>query len=609
MPTPSRAVVAFAFLLTTALAQGGDSPRIVHPGRVLDQNGDAVAGAQVTLVTADVAGTGLDTDVVRVTSAENGRFRAELLPTRQYRAWAVAKAGSLAEFVAVSDAVELQLPMTTVRFGEPKQARTEVQLADIDAWREHGEVRVELLVSGAEGFVEPRVMTDTDRLSLPPLPKNDALLELRLFVGGSFVHAMRAYSVGRLKLPELHRVRARCVDEAGEPVAGASIERLVTIWGVDLGPFPNGPYTQRFPVGVTDADGAAEWLVASSRDPFVKGSHEPIPFVASKAGYRDQVAGFTEVVFANGEVLEGADEDRTLPFTMAAAEDVRCVVTGAGASSELQLTGHHSHISGDNTYHGGGEFQRLPLDADGAATRTLPAKSCEGRRLRLTNVVPQLEESDPFRRLAIARPVWLAGERFDGAFTFDVREVVPLRLQIVDQTGGPAIGAYVTCLSIDVQEDDPRAVPMRADAGGRLVAPVLPGRWFVLAIRDGHWCKAELQVEQGHPVVQLKLERMPVMKLRVVDGDGEPLEGATVRSSGASWSSGGGPVATILNDFGSDISGWCMRGLASDANGHVDVPFVATDRLTVDFRVWHGKRQSGELHLREGDERVDVVLQ
>ena len=600
-----RAAGLLCTLLSVAPAQ--DAPRVLHPGRVLGAEGAPVAGAEVTLVTAEGFGFGLVGDVVRVTADDGGRFRARLLPTRRYRAWAMTPAAG-DQPASVSEMVELTYPMTTVRFDDPQPACTRVKIDGLAPWRELGEVRVEALFSGVAAVVAPQVLTDTDELELPALPFEYAMLELLFFVDGELVHAAEDALGEELSLPAPQLVRGLATDAAGQPLAGVAIERVVTRYSRTPGPFPVGRMVRRFRVATTGDDGRAEWYMAGDSDPFGESRRPKATFAAGKRGYRDAIAGFTVVAFAGGQVLDVDAEDRTLPFRLQAAEPVRGVLRGFGPDARVLTGGYMDLVHGKRTYEQSNDLREVVVGADGAVHLAPPASSVQDWRVLLTDVVPPLAEDDPFRRAATPRPMWLAGERFATSFTLDRAEVVALRLQVLDQTGGPAMGAFVACLSLASDEEDPRAVPIRADASGRVVLPVLPGKWFVLAVHDGHWSKRELDVKPACDVVELALERMPVMRLRAVDADGEPVAGARLGGNGATWTSAGSRAEIILTEFGSEISDWVGSSVRSDANGHFDLPFAPTDDLNLEASLRCGKRKSHNFGLVESEERIDVTI-
>ena len=147
-----------------------------HLGRVLGPGGDPVSGASVTFLSGG-DGLGSDADAVRVVARDNGRFRAELLRGRHYRAYAVAPAGSLLEAAPVVSALsELGVPVTELRFSADQVA------APAETFEIHGLQAVLLEISQSfHGRYFSGFASDRDgRLVLSFLPSESRTVSFKL---------------------------------------------------------------------------------------------------------------------------------------------------------------------------------------------------------------------------------------------------------------------------------------------------------------------------------------------------------------------------------------------------------------------------------------------
>ncbi len=595
----------------TAQGPAAAEPRRAHLGRVLGPDGAPVAGASVTFLSRD-NGLGSGADVVRAVARDNGRFRAALLRGRDYRAYAVAPAGTLLEAAPVVSALsELGVPVTELRFAADDVAAPPETFVvrGLEPWRELGEVRLQLWIDGCPLAMEDEVVGPSGSVRLPPLPQ--AEMQAFVFVRGQLVHA-EDYGSG-FRMPAPFVVRGRVVDADGAAVAGASIHRVYSSW-TQRGALPSRGLVRRFEVAKTDQDGRAEWLLAAYEDPFVEKQNNlpPRTFVASAAGFRGCVAGFTKEVLCDHEIITDRVEDRTLPFVLERAEPVQ-VSFGQGVSVTGISWSAHYHMHHDEasyaTHHDVGVAG--VVSEDGATITPWP-KGAEEPRVFLLGVTPRLAPEHPFARVVAPWPmeVPLAAPAGARAAT---PPVVPVCVRVVDASGGPASELDVGLFSMERGLDEPFAIPAATDAGGRLVLPASPGRYLLVVLGRSEWLRHEFEVAPAMDPLELRLGPMPQMRLRVVDIAGLPLEGVGVGSSGAGSRSTRDPLQSVLQEVAQSFHGRYFSRIESDRDGRLVLPFIAAAGRSVSFRLRTWSREgpaltSARLSLTETDDFEEIVL-
>ena len=581
-----------------------------HLGRVLGPGGDPVSGASVTFLSGG-DGLGSDADAVRVVARDNGRFRAELLRGRHYRAYAVAPAGSLLEAAPVVSALsELGVPVTELRFSADQVAAPAetFEINGLEPWRELGEVRVQLWLDGCRQALEDEVVGPDGAVRVPPLPRDE--LEAFVFVGGQLVHAT-FYGTG-LSMPRPYLVRGRVLDAGGAAIAGATIHRVCNS-AAQRGALPSWAAVRRFEVAQTDADGRAEWLLADYKDPFEGGSGwGPKAFVASAAGFRSCVAGFNGAVSSNHEIITDRVKERTLPFVLERAEPLQVSFGREVTASGISWAASYPMPRSEGGYNTHFEVGVGDVASNGVATlRPWPA-GAEQPRVFLLGVTPRLAPNHAFARAVAPWPLEVPLAVEAGARVV-APAIVPVCVRVVNAAGGPAAGAEVGLFSLERGLSEPFAVPAATDSAGRLVLPASPGRYVVVALGRREWARHAFEVTPSMEPIELRLEPIAQMRLRAVDVEGRPLEGVSVGSSGASSRSVHDPLQAVLQEISQSFHSRYFSGFASDRDGRLVLSFIPSESRTVSFKLgshtFDGPTlESSRLSLTETEESEEVVL-
>ncbi len=603
---------ALVWLLATAWASAQDAAvRAPHVGKVRNADGSPVPGAAVTFVSGEGC-NGLDPeDVVPTMSDAHGRFRVALWPGRHYVAWATQQHGDgqISTVLTPRGASSTDLEFAA----DVKAAPSHWRLEGCEAWRAHGALRVQLKFAGSRTQIAEATVGEEATVKLPPLP--EGLAEARFFVADRFVHADRVFLQNTYALPAPQTVRVHVVDGAGKGLPLASLQRLVSVWpGADT-PFGAERDGNRYELAVTDAEGEAELLVAHRSDPFRGVGYPAMVFVAGKAGFGESVSGFGEQPFHDGvlDAIPPPDaKDNVLTLTLAPKESQRGVLTTAAGRlpAGLRCVAILQVPHGANSFTSVMDYVASPVAADGSFVVQNAMPKFELEALYVPGQLPVLAPDDPFRKAVLARTMVLPPMAVTAAQGLDLRRLVPLRLQLLDATAGPAMGAAVVCTPLRGAAFVQPGLAMQAEANGsgQLVLPTMPGTWLVLAVHDDTWAKAVLEIVPSMPPQVLHLVPMDHMVVRVVDGDGKPVAGARFTSSGASWGGGGDAEQSFMCDVGYHIGIWSMLRQRTDADGRAVLPFLVQPQLRIDFQAGIAERRSAEEYLVAGEDKTEIVL-
>lgn len=589
------ALLVLAVLAAPVLAQARREPHLVD---VVDAAGEPVAGAEVTLYCSDGLEAGGSEDIVRQRTDARGRALVQLQPAGQYFAFAVRAQADGHQATAV---VPRASTTTELRFaGDSRLAVERLQITGLAPWRAHGPLRIECVVDGIRGLIPPAAVGDDDSVPLPPLPFGAVFA--RLFAGDRLVHQDLTGMTWRLPPPHAVRVQVRGTD--GKPIAGAQIERLVLRWAWSRGLLPQQPAGNRVAVGTSAADGTATVLVAAPQDPFdgVR-SHPGIPLVASKPGFRESWSGFLEVPFCDLVQASKTKLGGVLTFTLAPepAASLRVVADGRPPAGLLLRAWQQVFATALH------ETVWLPVADDGSCRPPALASGSRPLAVVVPAVLPPSGEGEPFRRLTVPRPLVLSPEVLQGD-ALDLRQVVALRLSIVDAERGPAHGAEVVCTPLGAGGAVAASAAMRAvaDGSGRVVLPVMPGPWLVVALLDAQWVRVRIDVGRESLVQELRLAAMPRMAVRVAHVNGKPVAGAQFTSVGAIGTAQIGAEETFLLELVTGAR--LLAGTTTDAEGLARVPLLPVAGVRITFRAVTSGQRSGQVEWKEQDEVQEIVL-
>ncbi|MCB9885246.1 MAG: hypothetical protein H6838_07125 [Planctomycetes bacterium] len=594
---------ALLLVPATLLAQGG--AREPHVAIVRAADGGLVAGAEVTFVATDGTGRAQDDDVVRARSNQQGRARVDLLGGRDYLAFAalaVEGGAYLSQGVPrAATTTELEL-----EGGTPRPAAWRLQ--GLQAWREKGPIEVELEPFGCAALAQRVPVGEDGTFRVTPVVSH--YLQARVFAAGRVVHADQVFSRDSVTLPPPREVSCLVVDDAGKPVAGVELVRIANGWHRHEGAFPGGPTARRWHVGTTDAEGRATLLLALAKDPFEGVDDFPgVVFAASKDGFAETWSGFTSVPFCDRKSVVAKDLEGTLRFSLKAAPTAKVAVQSRGEAPGYLLARVENTVpDGNSANNCARDLIGYAVDAEGHFAMRSFAEGGEVKAVIVPGTRPPLEDGDPFARLAHPRAMVVPPTVLDAAGGVDLRSLQALRLQLIDAGGGPARGAALVCSPLCGDHYVPAEDAMRAtaDAAGRVVLPVLPGKWLLFALLDGAFARLELDVAAGLPVQTLKLELLPSSTVHITDGT-DPVVGARLDGTGGSWSSCEDPAESFVTDMAHHVNDWLLSKVRTDEQGNATIRILTAERVETRFCARLGNKKSVEHKLAEG-EHFEFVL-
>lgn len=328
-----------------AIAQETKVPgSTVLRGRVVDGVGKPVAGANVSLLHrpffghADVA----TEHRLRLQTAADGMFRAELRAGAPYSVWAAtsAEASDLSEGV---DGGFLELRL------RPDSVPEEIVVAGLDAWPDAPELHFRAVV-GSENVDWVSLEVEQGRLRLPPLPPLPRRTILVSYANGQLVFAERPQSQptdgGRemvFTVPPPQRLSVQVTGPDGAPLPGVMIRgHLGNHWGTESrGVLAAHRFQALWPVlGTTGADGAATLATATPS------GARPWLLMLSKPGFATVLAGVHEGRRFVGEQVgdEHADAANSLPVRMLPGGPTHLRLTGAAASPAADAIWLHGRV-------------------------------------------------------------------------------------------------------------------------------------------------------------------------------------------------------------------------------------------------------------------------
>jgi hypothetical protein len=590
-----------AVLLLAAAAAAQD--RRAHPGRVLDAGGKPVAGADVTLLFAPPFAAELGcTDVVRTKSDAEGRFRAELLTGASYVAWATTDVG-WSGVVEIDAARQCELPLRA------KPRPREHRIGGLDAWTGAGPFSLRLCIAGVPGLL-PDLRVVDGKVELPPLPQGrveGVLLDRQ----GIEVCTIGIGSEVEEAVCPPQTLAVHVADADGKAVAGAAIAQVSRSCAADdLGRNISNSYL--VPRAVTDAEGNAQVRVACPKDPWDSGdSWLDINLLASKEGYDGSLCGFADGLYLDGKKADAERVARKrLDFVLRPGKAFTGRVSPAGPR-RVALRASVRVAVEQNGWTDLSFVVCAQADKDGRfALPPLPA-AISVEDAVLAPSPRSLAADDPFRRSVarapFAMPVLHPGDGRELAI--DLGGLQTVRLQVSDAAGAPLGGA--TVLVAGRKDDtfgvDEALIAGRTDLPGRLAVALPPGKWLVLASDADGWTQRVVEVAVGDDKpVALALQPFARMPLRVLDGDGKPLPGASAQIREVGWMGGGTPEEQAATSIANALCGRRMAEARSDADGRLELRFVPDKHLRIRFAVM---REPDDAHPGVPGQSDNVTLE
>ncbi|MCC7063019.1 MAG: carboxypeptidase regulatory-like domain-containing protein [Planctomycetes bacterium] len=533
-----RALPSLLVLFTLSIATAQE-PREPLRGSVVLEDGKPWAGATVHLLSRpmpneDRIGT---PDEVQGTADDKGRFLVQLLPGREYVAWAVEildgdrfRASGARERVLAGRPLEL--------VAKAPRLRCRVPFGSLAPWRARGRILAEVHTMTTPSIVFAQELT-ADEWLLPPLPGDSAHLEVRcgdqLLSQWAETIDLRS-SPALLYSPQLPRdIRIRVTDETGKVVAGAEIlgtalrssrEALLAITG------DNGEAIITLPLsGPTTRFAWSNYALGVRAPGFASvGNLETVDI---PAGY-DKKDGKPAITVKLGKGVAHAVHLHVgkRPFEQFVVCDTQPATSG---NSRLIVPDAHRIAEPDTE--GNLVVQRHPKSPALllAATADLPR--------------PDLGRV-PLHSMALLAVFSPADQR--AKVDVDLGKLVPL-VMTVTRDGTPVAAARITLITGQGGDSDRALGGILTDRVGRS-AVLVPGEsefTLVAWTDDGIAITRGFSIGREQAACSLELRPVRLLPGRVVDKDGHAVVGARVTSS--LFADRGGEPAELATGLGGSV--------------------------------------------------------
>lgn len=597
-------------------AQATSAPGDLRPmlGQVLGDDGEPIVGAEVHCVLPDEAAPrGVAASHVVVATDARGRFRTEVVPCTRHLLWATGGAG--ADRVTCGPTWGSSGALIELRLNQPRPACT-VRVRGLEPWRALAPFRVRVAVENVELPEYAFGLDKDDTCSVPPLPAGRVQFDV-IDKNGQPLWTQRQATTARVavRVPSPQRVPFRAIDESGAPVAGAAVALQMhagtsAVHGLLCDP-PRRQVWRH--LGLTDADGQLVADVASDDDLFETTSYRTWMFWASKAGRRGSYSGLSsKEPFVDGKQVSREDWAE-VRFTLPATEPEAGVLrfdAETGIPDQpimLRLGVRIEHRNGNGWNHQSLRFH-VTTDADGR----FEVPQLSGRVDEIDAVLRgdnprSLLMAEGSRRYTPRRALCLHGVRdYQGQdIEFTVGQLPTLRLQLLDETGGPARGVELHFLSTNKDaECDAWTAHATTDSAGRVAVLLEPGSWFVFGRTADRMVQLAVTLN-GDERHQLRLTPMATMYGHVLDEDRAPIAGARldVHSSRAT-----GGVREPLHAIAAALNWRWIDAVRTSADGAFSCPFLALPSRSYDARFLAGDRRSESFRVEASDEPVTVFI-
>lgn len=546
--------------------------RLATAGRVLDQAGKPVVGATITFVGSvpPLWDRFEPADHVEVVSDAKGRFVVQLLEWGDYDVWAagpeLADGGHMVSRVReVRPATGFEISLTK------RRAASELVVKRLELWKNVDAIHVEVALS-TNALHRQRVDVVKGVAKLPPRPVGLNWLMFAVNADGDIVFAERDRSgVDRIgfDVRQPGKIPVRVVDEAGKPIAGATIrgDSCRYLWGARSNSVTGTlPICRWRVLGKTDANGEVVVTMARLTNSLL---YQAGMMMASHPGYRASLGGFCAGVIVDGAGAHGNKPDKVLPFTLVKAKRWGGQLIGKDGQPlggvPLQLTGKVLIPLSQNSQ----TFFDTSLLVTSAADGSF---SFDGIPSGLGNCLLHVGTQEQLAGPGTRAPALLAAD-FESPLRLDLRQLLTVELVVKDPVGQPARGARVLLvpLPMDDREVDPSTYTLRLDQRGCATVPVQAGRWQIMAINREAFGMQSLEVKRDELLV-LRMQEHELVAGRVLMDAG--ADRGAVSCMISSWSHGNASGEGITPELGRRLNDWLARGVVVGRDGSFTWPFV-----------------------------------
>jgi hypothetical protein len=590
-------------LLPGALLAGGAAAQARHPclGTVVDADGKALGGAAVTLVWSPGDGAPGEFDVVQTSTDARGRFKADLVVSHAYSAWAIgpAAADGTRSVSEVTDraAAGRVLELAAWHVQRPRR----ISCGGGDAWTNGAQPRLQLLPDARNSFAVALPEAKDSRVELPPTPWITAAIGLLDGEGRLVQLQPLPPEADHVAFAGMSEIDVKVVDEHDQPVAGAVIEHDVAS-NSGIGRGGDGMFTPascwRWHVcATTAADGTARVRM---------------PDLPTQTGIRGWVRVTTPTgMQAFAPVLAGAEvKSPQLPdgplLVRAPHIDVSAGRIAGIRADELgfaELT-TEAEYSVPRASYGLQLVLPVALRGDGAfSLSAAPVATSDASFL-----VHLLPRGAGAPRFAFVAPAKNAAQRLPQV---DLASLRTWRVTAVDEHNNPLPGAEVALLPTSTARGGRGEVhPLVLDHAGRTDVLLDATEWAIYASTGSAHALEFVDAGTGGGELRLQLQPLPTLRLCIIDADGKPVRGARAAAvSGAGFSGVlRGPRGWSKESIAVRIALHVATSVTSDRDGTLVLPVQDWRPMRVQVQVRAGERQSEPIPLVAADNLQTVVV-
>lgn len=568
--------------------------------------------AQVTLVGAVAAPVwNAPPDLLTTTTDDRGWFRVMARECVEYSAWAIS--GGM-----VSELAGGVVPGPQTELVVKHEQRSPIAVVGLDAWRDRGPFVARLWLDGGSGH-RADVPLVADLLELPAgWPRTDFTFELLGRDANSITVARFGQAMGQIPVPEPREVDVLVEDPQGRPVTGAEIwvessvgSRLPEIGGTER--------SFVFVVGRTGDDGrckariGTEWVGKEAR--------RGLLLRAGKPGYAEACGGWDHALRCMSEGLsaaEGTDapatEDGALRLRLRREQLVRGRLRRGGdpiTKVRVSLAGYRVVKNSDQKagYHVA-STSTTRTDAEGRFALAAVGDNVQQFHVDFSGAGSPAVWGDNVPRAAAPSQPLFAVTAGETDFDFDLARCSRVDLQALTEDGGPASNAVVVALPLRedpgfLDDNDPR---YRLDPAGR--ASLLLQRdveWWVMVLAGTRFHYAVIS-PAATTRVELHLQQLPRLRLRVVDKNGGPVEGAHLSCRSYGYENAPTAAGNQLRMVAISLYlRWLPRAV-SDAKGAIELPVFEHDWAEMAIQATKGSARSMPWQMRWQEDPLEVEL-
>ncbi|MBL8747621.1 MAG: hypothetical protein JNK78_00570 [Planctomycetes bacterium] len=556
----------FAVLASSAvgLAQTAEPPRATF-ARVLDADGSPVVRAVVTFAghVPQLGALG-PTDEVVVESDERGRATAKLQPGLCYVAWAVGPADAEGRSICSTPTAYFSAgALFELRCTGSILARR-LAVTGTEAWAAEG-LRF-FAVSPSPGTEIGLELRD-GAIEVPPMPR--ATIEVRTADGRPLWST--PLPEGSIDVPPPQRVRIRVVDENGQPVPDATVRQRVALlrsWRMD------GPGTASIE-RIRDlgrVDGEAELLVCHDADPVREGGRGDMFLLVQAKGRAAVGGGVFKSWFVVDDQRQKQSPGDVLVFRCPRQEPLTGNCGGAFAGGTAHLWVVAKITTAANSFAHDPRSFSVPIGADGSFVfDSVPA---DVHSMRLAIVPCEGGPAAPLFPTMHGRTLPAEVVPIPGARPAPI-EVSEFRVRLLEPDGDPGRGAVVSLIPLAATEAGiflrDAAVRFPVDTRGEARVRVVGRQWAIVAVTSTGCGARYLDPDSAGASVELRLDPLASMSVRLTDANGDPIAGASPYLRG----SAGSPTDPLGRAF-ADSTGLreTWNAMRTDRDGRLRIPFL-----------------------------------